>query len=122
MVYIVYILDDNSDNIPIQIIESNMTYGRKYVFSEDETITFINGIVKTSRDDINETSPVQEWDRILREEHLTACLTEAYTAKKVESYLNGERFDADYVQDDDYSTMRHRFAVDEEQNYEEIDG
>lgn len=107
MVYIVYILDDNSDNIPIQIIESNMTYGRKYVFSEDETITFINGIVKTSRDDINETSPVQEWDRILREEHLTACLTEAYTAKKVESYLNGERFDADYVQDDDYSTMRH---------------
>lgn len=107
MVYIVYILDDNSDNIPIQIIESNMTYGRKYVFSEDETITFINGIVKTSRDDINETSPVQEWNRILREEHLTACLTEAYTAKKVESYLNGERFDADYVQDDDYSTMRH---------------
>lgn len=85
MVYIVYILDDNSDNIPIQIIESNMTYGRKYVFSEDETITFINGIVKTSRDDINATSPVQEWDHILKEEHLTACLTEAYTAKKVES-------------------------------------
>lgn len=46
MVYIVYILDDNSDNIPIQVIESNKTYGRKYVFSEDETITFINGIVK----------------------------------------------------------------------------
>lgn len=79
MVYIVYILDDNSDNIPIQIIESNKTYGRKYVFSEDETITFINGIVKTSNEEIG-ASPVQEWDRILREEHLTACLTESYAA------------------------------------------
>lgn len=106
MVYIVYILDDNSDNIPIQIIESNKTYGRKYVFSEDETITFINGIVKTSNKEI-EASPVQEWDRILREEHLTACLIESYAAKKVENYLSGQRFDADYVQDDDYSSMNH---------------
>lgn len=106
MVYIVYILDDNSDNIPIQIIESNKTYGRKYVFSEDETITFINGIVKTSNEEIG-ASPVQEWDRILREEHLTACLTESYAAKKVENYLSGQRFDADYVQDDDYSIMNH---------------
>ena len=107
MVYIVYILDDNSDNIPIQIIESNKTYGRKYVFSEDETITFINGIVKTSSEEIGVASPVQEWDRILREEHLTACLTESYAAKKVENYLSGQRFDADYVQDDDYSSMNH---------------
>lgn len=107
MVYIVYILDDNSDNIPIQVIESNKTYGRKYVFSEDETITFINGIVKTSSDKIGETSPVHEWDRILRQEHLTACLTEPYASKKVESYLSGQRFDADYVQDDDYSVMKH---------------
>lgn len=107
MVYIVYILDDNSDNIPIQIIESNKTYGRKYVFSEDETITFINGIVKTSGEEIGVASPVQEWDRILREEHLTACLTESYAAKKVENYLSGQRFDADYVQDDDYSSMNH---------------
>lgn len=82
MVYIVYILDDNSDNIPIQVIESNKTYGRKYVFSEDETITFINGIVKTSSDEISAASPVQEWDRILREEHLTACLTEPYSARR----------------------------------------
>lgn len=107
MVYIVYILDDNSDNIPIQIIESNKTYGRKYVFSEDETITFINGIVKTSSEEIGAASPVQEWDHILREEHLTACLTESYAAKKVENYLSGQRFDADYVQDDDYSSMNH---------------
>lgn len=107
MVYIVYILDDNSDNIPIQVIESNKTYGRKYVFSEDETITFINGIVKSSSDEISAASPVQEWDRILREEHLTACLTEPYSAKKVENYLGGQRFDADYVHDDDYSTMKH---------------
>lgn len=107
MVYIVYILDDNSDNIPIQIIESNKTYGRKYVFSEDETITFINGIVKTSSEEIGAASPVQEWDHILREEHLTACLTEFYAAKKVENYLSGQRFDADYVQDDDYSSMNH---------------
>ncbi len=107
MVYIVYILDDNSDNIPIQTIESNKTYGRKYVFSEDETITFINGIVKTSSEDVGTTSPVQEWDRILREEHLTACLTESYAAKKVENYLSGKRFDADYVYDDDYSKMNH---------------
>lgn len=107
MVYIVYILDDNSDNIPIQIIESNKTYGRKYVFSEDETITFINGIVKTSSEEIGAASPVQVWDRILREEHLTACLTESYAAKKVENYLSGQRFDADYVQEDDYSSMNH---------------
>lgn len=107
MVYIIYILDNDSDNIPIQVIESNKTYGRKYVFSEDETITFINGIVKTSNDEIGTVSPVQEWDRILREEHLTGCLTEAYSAKKVENYLMGQRFDADYVQDDDYSSMKH---------------
>lgn len=106
MVYIVYILDDNSDNIPIQIIESNKTYGRKYVFTEDETITFINGIVKTSSSEIGAVSPVQEWERILREEHLTACLTESYTSKKVEKYLSGERFDADYIQDDDYSIIK----------------
>ncbi|MBR2256474.1 MAG: AAA family ATPase [Blautia sp.] len=103
VVYIVYILDNDSDNIPIQVIESNKTYGRKYVFTEDETITFINGIVKTSNEDIGSISPVQEWDRILREEHLTACLTEPYTAKKVEGYLSGSRFDADYAQEDDYS-------------------
>lgn len=107
MVYIVYILDDDSDNIPIQVIESNKTYGRKYVFTEDETITFINGIVKTSNEEIGAVSPVQEWDRILREEHLTACLTEPYSAKKVEGYLSGNRFDADYVQDDDYSSMKN---------------
>ena len=107
MVYIIYILDDNSDNIPIQVIESNKTYGRKYVFSEDETITFINGIVKTSSDGIGTAAPVQEWDRILREEHLTACLTEPYASKKVENYLSGQRFDADYVHDDDYSIMKH---------------
>lgn len=106
MVYIVYILDDDSNNIPIQIIESNKTYGRKYVFTEEETITFINGIVKTSNTEISAASPVQEWDRILREEHLTGCLTEAYSAKKVESYLSGKRFDADYIQDDDYSSMK----------------
>ena len=97
MVYIVYILDENSDNIPIQTIESNITYGRKYVFSEEETITFINGIVKTSYDEISAVSPIQEWDRILREEHLTGCMTEAYSAKKVDSYLSGQRFDAEYV-------------------------
>lgn len=43
----------------------------------------------------------------MREEHLTACLTEPYSAKKVASYLGGQRFDADYVHDDDYSTMKH---------------
>lgn len=32
MVYIVYVLDDDSDNIPIQVIESNKTYGRKTIF------------------------------------------------------------------------------------------
>lgn len=107
MVYIVYILDGDSNNIPIQVIESNKTYGRKYVFTEEETITFINGIVKTSHDELGAVSPVQEWDRILREEHLTGCLTEAYAAKKVDAYLAGQRFDADYVQDDDYSNMTH---------------
>lgn len=107
LVYIVYILDDNSENIPIQKIESNKTYGRKYVFTEEETITFINGIVKTSNDEISEVSPVQEWDKILREAHLTACMTEAYAAKKVENYLMGNRFDADYVYDDDYASMRY---------------
>ena len=107
MVYIVYILDDDSDNIPIQVIESNKTYGRKYVFTEEETITFINGIVKTSHDETNAMSPVHEWDRILREEHLTGCLTEAYAAKKVDAYISGQRFDADYVMDDDYSSFNH---------------
>ena len=107
IVYIVYILDNDSDNIPIQVIESNKTYGRKYVFTEDETITFINGIVKSSNEEIGTVSPVQEWDRILREEHLTACLTEPYSSKKVESYLSGSRFDAAYVHDDDYSSMRN---------------
>lgn len=107
MVYIVYILDGDSNNIPIQVIESNKTYGRKYVFTEEETITFINGIVKTSHDEIGAVSPVQVWDRILREEHLTGCLTEAYASKKVEAYLAGQRFDADYVQEDDYSSLTH---------------
>jgi len=105
VVYIVYILDEDSNNIPIQVIESDKTYGRKYVFTEDETITFINGIVKSSHDEIAAASPVQEWDRVLREEHLTGCLTEAYSSKKVENYLKGERFDADYVLDDDYSSL-----------------
>lgn len=107
MVYIIYILDNDSNNIPIQVIESNRTYGRKYVFTEDETITFINGIVKTSNDEIASASPVQEWDRILREEHLTGCMTESYAAKKVDKYLSGERFDTNYVMDDDYSMMSH---------------
>jgi len=107
MVYIIYILDENSDNIPIQIIESNKTYGRKYVFTEEETITFINGIVRTTGEEIAASYPVQEWDRILREEHLTGCLTEAYSNKKVEKYLMGERFDADYVMDDDYALLKH---------------
>lgn len=105
MVYIVYILDKDSDNIPIQIIESNKTYGRKYVFTEGEAITFINGIVKTSYEEVNAVSPVQEWDKILREEHLTGCLTELYSSKKVEAYISGDRFDADYIMDDDYSSL-----------------
>lgn len=107
MVYIVYVLDDDSNNIPIQVIESNKIYGRKYVFTEEEIITFINGIVKTSHDELGAVSPVQEWDRILREEHLTGCLTESYASKKVEAYLDGQRFDADYIQEDDYLSMTH---------------
>ena len=108
MVYIIYILDDFSDNIPIQVIESNTTYGRKYVFTEDETITFINGIVKTSGEEIGAVSPVQEWDRILREEHLTGCMTESYASKKVEAYLSGQEFDADYIADEDYHPFRNK--------------
>ena len=103
MVYIIYILDGDSSNIPIQTIESNHTFGRKYVFTEEETVTFINGIVKTSSDETAAVSPVQEWDRILREVHLTGCLTEAYSAKKVNAYLDGQRFDADYISDEEYS-------------------
>lgn len=103
MVYIIYILDGDSSNIPIQTIESNRTFGRKYVFTEEETVTFINGIVKTSSDETAAVSPVQEWDRILREVHLTGCLTEAYSAKKVNAYLDGHRFDADYISDEEYS-------------------
>ncbi len=103
MVYIIYILDGDSSNIPIQTIESNRTFGRKYVFTEEETVTFINGIVKTSSDETAAVSPVQEWDRILREVHLTGCLTEAYSAKKVSAYLDGQRFDADYISDEEYS-------------------
>lgn len=103
MVYIIYILDGDSSNIPIQTIESNRTFGRKYVFTEEETVTFINGIVKTSSDETAAASPVQEWDRILREVHLTGCLTEAYSAKKVSAYLDGQRFDADYISDEEYS-------------------
>lgn len=106
-VYIVYILDENTEDIPIQTIESNKTYGRKYVFSETETITFINGIVKTSHDEMEAVSPIREWDRILREEHLTGCLTEPYASKKVESYLSGQRFDADYILDDDDISTRY---------------
>jgi len=107
MVYIIYILDKDSSNIPIQVIESNKTYGRKYVFTEEETITFINGIVKTTHEELGAVSPVQEWDRILKEEHLTGCLTEPYSSKKVEAYLQGDRFDADYMYDDDYAMLRH---------------
>lgn len=103
MVYIIYILDGDSSNIPIQTIESNHTFGRKYVFTEEETVTFINGIVKSSSDETAAASPVQEWDRILREVHLTGCLTEAYSTKKVNSYLDGQRFDADYISDEEYS-------------------
>lgn len=106
-VYIICILDENSDGIPIQTIESNKTYGRTYVFSEAETVTFINGIVKTSNDEIAAASPVREWDRILREEHLTGCLTEPYSAKKVENYLSGHRFDADYVLEDYVFSSRY---------------
>ncbi|MBP1534204.1 MAG: hypothetical protein IK999_08785 [Ruminococcus sp.] len=106
IVYIIYILDDNSDNIPIQKIESNKTYGRKYVFTERETITFINGIVRTGNEQLDLTSPVQVWERILREEHLSACMTEPYASKKVESYITGSRFDADYTHDDDYNAIK----------------
>lgn len=104
LVYIIYILDGDCSNIPIQTIEGNRTYGRKYVFTEEETVTFINGIVKTSCDETAAASPAQEWDRILREVHLTGCLTEAYSAKKVNAYLDGERFDADYLADEEYSS------------------
>lgn len=103
-VYIIYILDNDTDNIPIQAIESNKTYGRKYAFSEEEAISFINGIINTSKEDIDASSPVHEWDRILKEVHLSGCLTEAYSSKKVENYLSGQRFDADYGQDD-YSSI-----------------
>ncbi len=104
LVYIIYILDADSNNLPIQAIESNRTYGRKYVFTEEETITFINGIVKTSSAEAAAVSPVQEWDKILRKEHLTGCMTEAYSAKRVNSYLDGERFDAEYISEDEYNT------------------
>lgn len=103
LVYIIYILDEDSNNIPIQLIESNRTYGRKYVFTEDETITFINGIVRGSEADRATGSPVQEWDKILREIHLTGCLTEAYASKKVEQYLDGQRFEADYISTEEYN-------------------
>ena len=103
LVYIIYILDEDSDNIPIQLIESNKTYGRKYVFTEDEAVTFINGIVKDTNEKVSSISPIQEWDKILREGHLTGCMTETYASKKVEAYLDGQRFDADYYDYDEYS-------------------
>ena len=97
---IIYLMDDDPDNIPIQKIESNHSFYRKYVFSPDETVTFINGIItkKDSKEHI--VSPVKDWEDILQEEHLTGCLTQLYSSKRVNSYLDGEPFDCDYLDKD----------------------
>lgn len=99
LVYIIYILDQQSDNIPIQMIESNKTYGRKYVFTIEEATTFINGIISDANFNEEVVSPVEEWENILQKYHLTGCLTESYAAKKVNSYLDGNYFDSDYAED-----------------------
>lgn len=97
IVYIIYILDGTAKNIPIQYIEGNLTYGRKYVFYPNEAVTYLNGIVNRTEKQIVRANPVEEWAGILKSVHLTGCLTESYYNKYIDQYLKGNNFDSDSI-------------------------
>lgn len=103
-VNIVFIIDEDADSIPIQRVEGNKEYARKYVFTEEEAIIRIKGITNGNSERNIGTDPVKVWDEILTEANLSACLTEPYAKKKVESYLDGNDFDSDYAIGDDYKS------------------
>ena len=110
-VYIMFIIDDDTTSIPIQMIEANNTYGRKYVFTKEESITFINGISSIKIDDDIIYNPIHEWVRILNKVGLTGCLTELYFKKNVVDYLNGISFESDVLFDEDYDLSNHSKIV-----------
>ncbi|SFH57952.1 DNA repair exonuclease SbcCD ATPase subunit [Pseudobutyrivibrio sp. OR37] len=105
-IYMIYIIDEDAFNIPIQAIEANRVNGRKYVFRPESAITFINGVQQTVGIQDNENiDPVRTWGKILEAVHLTGCLTETYLKRNVENYLSGDRFDSHYLIDEDYKKM-----------------
>lgn len=90
----IYLLDEHSEGVPIQMIEGDHSNGRKYVFFIEEAITFLNGVNRIDTSEADASDPVKAWTTILSKEHLTACMTEPYYKKNIISYLDGKDFDA----------------------------
>ena len=96
----IYMMDEHSEGIPIQMIEGDRSKGRKYVFFMEEAVTFLNGVSRIDTSEAEASDPVKVWASILGQEHLTACMTEPYYKKNVVSYLDGNDFDADELYGD----------------------
>lgn len=104
-VYIIFIVSDDTMNIPVQKIEANKTYARKYVFLHNEAITFINGVRADTGNGLSGVDdPVHIWADILGKIGLTGCLTETYFSKNVISYLQGEDFNSLTLFEDEYDS------------------
>ena len=102
-VYIIYIPTGNTTNVPVQKIEANKTYARKYVFFTREAITFINGVrIDDDNSLLSGQNPLHVWADILGKVGLTGCLSELFFSKSITAYLNGSDFNSDSLFEESY--------------------
>ncbi|WP_371362444.1 hypothetical protein SRRS_35860 [Sporomusa rhizae] len=89
--YLIFVIDDKEflQDIPIADIENDENFARKYFFSGNEAIEFLNRgkYVKPVIDGSAPANPVSEWTAILETVKLTGVLYNDYASTPVNDYI-----------------------------------
>ena len=91
--YFILVIESRKDlpeGFNSQEIENDEDYARKFIFTMDETIEFINrGWIDSKESNNKFFSPLNQWIQTLEEEDLVGCLTKDYRSTYIDEYLKG---------------------------------
>jgi DNA repair protein SbcC/Rad50 len=95
-IYLLIIVDSIHD-IPSHInlfeIENDENYARKFIFTEDEALNYLQRDWMKNRNassNISNLNPQQQWITTLDKHGLTGILTNKYSSKEIDEFLDGK--------------------------------
>jgi DNA repair protein SbcC/Rad50 len=104
-IYLILLIRDEKliKHIPIREIERDTNYARKYIYNEEELITFLKGSIYedpkrgTADTRLNQT-PENGWISELSKHNLSGCLTQNYQEKNIDLYLDTNQFNDNSIE------------------------